>query len=83
MWNRTSFLETKIANVIFDGQIADCFFEKCSFSKVTFQNAQLVNTFFKYNDLKNIKFVDCQADRMTYELLKHGKADVTGLTLLS
>jgi uncharacterized protein YjbI with pentapeptide repeats len=82
LWNRSSFIETKIANVVFDGQITDCFFEKCSFTKVTFQNAQLVNTFFKYNDLKNIKFVDCQADRMTYELLRHGKADLTGLTLL-
>lgn len=83
VWNRTFFNDTKIVNVVFDGTIEDCSFEKCSFSKVTFQNAKLVNTFFKYNNLKRIKFIDCQADRITYELLKHGKADLTGITLLT
>ena len=83
IWKNTSFDETRIANVVFDGQIEDCSFEKCSFSKVTFQNANLVNTFFKYNILKGIKFIDCEADQITYELLKHGKADLTGLALLT
>ena len=27
-----------------------------------------------------IKFVDCQADRITYEFLKSGNADITGIT---
>ncbi|MFA7274052.1 MAG: pentapeptide repeat-containing protein [Crocinitomicaceae bacterium] len=81
-WKRTFFEGTKIANIVFEGKLEDCHFEKCSFSKVTFQHATLINTFFKYNVLKGVKFVDCQADRLTYELLKSGKADITGLTLL-
>ena len=59
-----------------------CAFEKCIFSKVTFQNVKLMNTFFKYSDLKRIKFIDCEADRLTYELLRHGKADLTQIKML-
>ena len=83
VWKNTSFNEIKITNMVFDSVVEDCSFEKCSFAKVTFENAKLINTFFKYNILKGIKFIDCQADQMTYELLKHGKADLTGLTLLA
>lgn len=83
VWKYTSFISTKIINVVFEGKIEDCYFEACSFSKVTFQNVKFTNTFFKYNVLKNIKFIDCEADKMTYELLKHGKADLTGLSLLT
>lgn len=82
IWNRTSFIAIRIANVIFEGNIDDCVFERCSFSKVTFQNATLTNTFFKYNVLKRIVFINCRADRMTYELLKHGKADLTEIALI-
>jgi hypothetical protein len=46
---------------------------------VTFEKAKLIQTFFKYNDLKRVKFIDCEADQLTYELLKHGKADLTGV----
>ena len=66
--------------VPFEGTVQDCYFEDCSFSKVTFQNSKLINTFFKGPDLKRIKFIDCQADRMTYEFLKNGKANLEGIT---
>jgi hypothetical protein len=49
---------------------------------VTFQNATLTNTFFKNKSLKQIRFVDCQADRLTYEFLKNGKADMSGIKLV-
>jgi uncharacterized protein YjbI with pentapeptide repeats len=81
-WNRTSFLSTYIADIIFEGTIEDCYFEGCSFSNITFQNAILTNTFFKNKSLKGIKFIDCQADRMTYEFLKNGKANLDGITIL-
>lgn len=83
IWNRTSFVETHLNNIIFEGTIKDCSFENCSLKKVTFQNAQLLNTFFKCKNLKNIHFVDCRADRITYEFLKNGKADLNGITLLN
>lgn len=82
-WNKTSFIGVKLANLIFEGQIADCSFEKCTFSKVTFQQVKFTNTFFKYNNLKRVKFIDCQADRITYELLRNGKADLSGISLIS
>jgi uncharacterized protein YjbI with pentapeptide repeats len=82
-WNKTSFIGVKLANLIFEGPIADCSFEKCTFSKVTFQNVKFTNTFFKYNNLKRVKFIDCQADRITLELLRNGKADLSGISLIS
>jgi len=80
VWNRTSFIDTHIADVVFAGTLDDCYFENCGFTRVTFQNATLINTFFKNKSLKRIRFIDCQADRMTYEFLKNGKADLTGIT---
>lgn len=80
---RASFIDSYVADIVFEGKVEDCYFENCSFSKVTFQNAVLLNTFFKNKSLKRIRFIDCQADRMTYAFLKNGKADLTGITLLT
>lgn len=83
VWKRTSFNTTQIDNMVFEGTLEDCYFENSAFSKVTFQNSKLINIFFKSRSLKQIRFIDCEADRMTYEFLKNGKADVTGIKLLS
>ncbi len=82
VWNHTSFIDTQIADIIFTDTLEDCYFENCAFTRVTFRNATLINTFFKNNNLKRIRFIDCKADRITYEFLKQGKADLTGITLL-
>jgi uncharacterized protein YjbI with pentapeptide repeats len=81
--NRTSFNTTQIADIVFDGTLEDCYFDNCTFSRVTFQHSRLINTFFKGRSLKQIQFIDCQADRMTYEFLKNGKANLSGITLLT
>lgn len=83
IWNNTSFIAMQLDEVVFDGTIEDCNFENCDLYRVTFQNARLINTFFKCRSLKKMKFIDCQADRMTYEFLKNGKADLSGITLLN
>ncbi|SIN91987.1 Transcriptional regulator, contains XRE-family HTH domain [Chitinophaga niabensis] len=83
VWNRTSFKETYLGDMTFGGAIENCYFENCSFKRVIFQHATLTNTFFKCRSLKGIQFIDCQADRMTYEFLKSGKADLSGITLLT
>jgi uncharacterized protein YjbI with pentapeptide repeats len=83
VWNRTSFINTQIADIGFSGTLEDCYFENCVFTRVTFRNSMLINTFFKNKSLKKIRFIDCQADRMTYEFLKNGKADLNGITLLT
>jgi len=82
IWNRTSFINSQIADLIFVGKLEDCAFENCTFTRVTFKNATIINTFFKNRSLKRINFVDCQTDRMTYEFLRNGKADMTGVTVL-
>jgi uncharacterized protein YjbI with pentapeptide repeats len=82
VWNRTSFIDSQIADLVFTGSLDNCYFENCAFTRVTFQDATLRNTFFKNNQkLKRIRFTDCKADRITYEFLKQGKADLTGITL--
>jgi uncharacterized protein YjbI with pentapeptide repeats len=83
VWNRTSFIDTAIADIVFTGALNDCYFENCAFKRVTFRNATLTSTFFKNKSLKGIRFIDCQADRMTYEFLKNGKADLNGITLVT
>jgi uncharacterized protein YjbI with pentapeptide repeats len=83
IWNHTKFINSGLDNIVFDGVIDDCYFENCGFYRVTFRNATLTNTFFKNRSLKRIQFIDCQADRMTFEFLKNGKANLTGLSLLT
>lgn len=82
--NHTSFVSMHLVDMVLSGTVENCFFENCSFTRVTFENATLVNTFFKGNrKLKRIRFANCKADRITYEFLKQGKADLSGITLLS
>lgn len=84
VWRRTSFIDTQIADLVFTGTFDDCYFENCKFTRVSFRNATLVNTFFKNNrNLKKVQFIDCKADRMTYEFLKQGRADLSGIGLLT
>ena len=50
---------------------------------VKFQNATLLNTFFKNNDrMKRVQFIDCKVDKITYAFLKSNQANMTGITLL-
>jgi uncharacterized protein YjbI with pentapeptide repeats/DNA-binding XRE family transcriptional regulator len=82
--DHTSFIAMHLVDMVFTGTIENCFFEKCAFTRVSFENATLLNTFFKDNrKLRRIIFTNCKADRMTYEFLKQGKADLTGITLLA
>jgi uncharacterized protein YjbI with pentapeptide repeats/DNA-binding XRE family transcriptional regulator len=82
VWNQISFIDSQITDIVFTGKLEDCSFENCVFTRVTFQNVSLINTFFKNNNLKRIRFIDCKADRMTYEFLKNGKADLSGISLV-
>jgi len=81
--NRTSFNAMQIVDIVFEGTMEDCYFENCVFTRVTFQNATLTNTFFKGKSLKRIRFIDCKVDKLTYAFLKNGKTDLTGVTLLT
>ena len=79
VWNRTSFHTMHLVDLVFEGKLEDCHFENCAFTRVTFKNAMLSNTFFKNKSLKGINFVDCKVDKLTYAFLKSGKADLKGI----
>jgi uncharacterized protein YjbI with pentapeptide repeats len=79
----TSFKNIGLSNLIFDGNIENCVFENCSFKAVKFQNATILNTFFKHNRKFNrVEFIDCKVDKLTYAFLKSNLADLSGITLL-
>jgi uncharacterized protein YjbI with pentapeptide repeats len=83
LWNSVSFREMYLGDLVIEGMVEDCYFEQCAFKRVTFQNAVITNTFFKNRSLKQLKFVNCKADRITYEFLKNGKADLSGIELIN
>lgn len=84
VWNFTSFKNSALSEIVFEGKIEDCHFENCSFHSVSFQNATLTNCFFKYNrKLNRVKFINCTVDSLTYAFLKNGKADLNGISVLA
>lgn len=79
----TAFKDSKIEDVVFEGNIENCHFEKCGFKNVEFRNATLLNTFFKYNNnLKKVRFTQCKVDSLTHAFLKNDKANTEGLILI-
>jgi uncharacterized protein YjbI with pentapeptide repeats len=82
--NNTVFIEMGIQDIVFEGTLEDCRFENCSFYGVKFQNATLLNTFFKNNKkFKRVQFNNCKVDKLTYAFLKNNLADLKGITLIS
>ncbi len=83
VWKFTSLKRTNISKVVFEGTLEDCHFEHCSFYDVKFQDATILNTFFKYNDrFKKVQFINCKVDKISYAFLKNNQANLTGVTLL-
>lgn len=83
IWKRTSFVNSQLADLNIKGTIEDCAFESCSFTRVVFQDCTILNTFFKHNNLKRVQFINCKVDRLTYEFLKIGKADLSGVEMMA
>lgn len=82
-WVGTSFSDTYLGDLLFSGTIKDCFFEACGFKKVRFENAVLINTFFKNNrKMQKVQFVNCKTDRITYAFLKSNLANLDGIAII-
>lgn len=81
-WQHATFKDTQFTDITFSGLLEECSFTSCAFSKTKFKSATIKNSFFKYSDLKRVEFIDCNADKLTYEFLKNCKANLTGITLL-
>lgn len=83
VWKFTKFLRSNMSNMIFTGVLEDCHFEHCAFYGVKFENATILNSFFKYNEkFRKVQFVNCKADSITYAFLKNNQANLTGITLM-
>lgn len=83
-FNGTNFIEMGIQDIVFEGKFEECRFENCAFFGVKFQNATLINTFFKNNKkFKRVEFINCKVDKLTYAFLKNNQANLSGLTLIS
>ncbi len=82
--NSTSFVEMQIQDIVFEGVLEDCCFENCTFYGASkFQDATLINTFFKNNKkFKRVQFINCRVDKITYAFLKNNQADLTGIELI-
>lgn len=84
IWFETNLERSALQHVVFDGVIENCFFENCTFYDVKFENATLINTFFKNNrKMKKVQFIDCKVDKLTYAFLKSNQANLDGVTLLT
>jgi uncharacterized protein YjbI with pentapeptide repeats len=84
IWKFTKFLKSNFSNIVFEGTFENCHFEHCGFYGVKFENATILNTFFKYNEkFKKVQFVNCKVDSITYAFLKNNQANLTGITLIS
>ncbi|HAA00438.1 MAG TPA: transcriptional regulator, partial [Flavobacteriales bacterium] len=54
-----------------------------SFYGVKFENATILNTFFKYNErFKKVLFVNCKVDKITYAFLKNNSANLEGISII-
>jgi uncharacterized protein YjbI with pentapeptide repeats len=83
VWKFTKFKKTAIGNMTFVGTFEDCHFERCTFYGVKFQDATILNTFFKYNEkFKKVQFINCKVDKITYAFLKNNQANLTDITLI-
>ena len=84
VWKFTKFKNANISKTIFTGTFEDCHFEHCAFYGVKFENATILNTFFKYNEkFKKVQFVNCKVDSITFAFLKNNQANLTGIEIIS
>jgi uncharacterized protein YjbI with pentapeptide repeats len=82
VWNFTKFFKTNISDITFTGTFENCHFEHCSFYGVKFENATILNTFFKHNKrFKKVQFINCKVDSITYAFLKNNHASLAGITI--
>jgi uncharacterized protein YjbI with pentapeptide repeats len=83
VWKFTMFKKTNFSKVVFSGTFHDCHFEYCTFYSVKFENATILNTFFKDNDkFRKVQFINCKVDKITYAFLKNNQANLTGITVI-
>lgn len=79
----TIFKDTGISDVVFEGILEECQFENCSFYGVKFQNATILNTFFKNNrKFKKVEFINCKVDKISYAFLKNNQANLAGIEII-
>ena len=78
----TAFRYCQLTDIVFVGEITDCAFENCDYTRVEYNGAVIRNTFFKNCKLKRTKFTSCKADKLSYAFMKTCKADLSGVEII-
>ena len=78
----TVFQYGQLTDLVFDGEIVDCVFENCDFTRVEYNSTVIRNTFFKNCKLKHTKFTACKADKLSYAFMKASKADLSDVEIV-
>lgn len=78
--NSAQFKNTGFHEVKISSYLQNTSFENCTFYKVEFENMKITNSFFKNNrKMKNIKFTNCSADKISIAFLKNNGVDVSDI----
>lgn len=79
-WLRTTFQHTSVPDMVFEGEMTDCAFEKITCTvRTVFRNVTFRNCFFKHCSLKKARFENCRADNISLAFLKNSQADISGI----
>lgn len=83
VFQSSEFKNTYFGDLTFTGEMQDCSFDRCGFSRVKFENISIRNTFFKHNrKMKKVIFTNCKVDQITYSFLKSNGAQMDGISLI-
>jgi uncharacterized protein YjbI with pentapeptide repeats len=81
--DNASFVVTAFADLTLSGQLCHCNFENCGFSRFAFEDATLIDCFFKSRKRpRGLVFRNCRADNITLAFLRNNRVDVSGIQLI-
>ncbi len=81
--NNTDFSYSDLSGVNFDNQVFNgTIFKGSGLKETSFRNAVFHNVYFKWTEVKKTVFDGATMDRLTYAILKSGKADLSNVTLI-
>ncbi|WP_062104364.1 pentapeptide repeat-containing protein [Bacillus niameyensis] len=72
---QTHFKSCDLSNFKFDGEtLKETIFSYTSLKKTSFRNATILHVQFRFSDVTNADFTGAKMDKLTYNVLKGGKA---------
>lgn len=82
-YHRSFFKSSNLTGIDFDGQMfEETIFEMCTLKKASFRNTNLKKVQFRLSDVKKVDFSGAKMDKLTYNFLKAGKADLSDVMII-